>query len=183
METARTIMSSGLYRSLTGTEILQIDPIIDNEILPSLALTADRSGSHMALAMLEEQRGNFSAAMDAYQAAIRVEPTTAGPRTNFAALLDNLASQKSRSSSEVDQMLAKAKQLRQQELPLLERDANLSPNNAELQNRYGLALYLSGDYEKALRRLQRAAELAPGVVQFQQAYDLLKQKMEQQEDR
>ena len=129
VEAARAIMRSGLYRSLTGTEVLQLDPIIDNEVLPALQLTADRSGSHMAEAMIEEQRGNYAAAIDAYQTAIRVEPTAAGPRTNFAAMLENLASPESRSRSQFDatetkQMLAKAKQLRQQELPLLKRDAD-----------------------------------------------------------
>ena len=179
VEAARTIMSSGLYRSMTGTEVLQVDSVLDNEVLPSLALTADRAGSHMAKALIEEQRGNYSAAIDAYQTAIRVEPTTAGARTNFAAMLENLASDKSRPQSEQEQMVAKANELRQRELPLLKRDADLASDNAELQNRYGLALYLSGDYEKSLARLQKAAELAPDVPRFQQAYELLKQKMDQ----
>jgi tetratricopeptide (TPR) repeat protein len=73
--------------------------------------------------------------------------------------------------------LAKANELRREELPLLGRDAELAPDNAGVQNRYGLALYLSGDYEKALAKLKRATELAPEVRRFQQAYQLLKQKM------
>lgn len=179
IEAARTIMFRGLYRSLTGTEVLQLDAVLNNDLLPSLSLTSDRSGSHMARAMIEEQRGNYDAAFDAYRSAIRVEPTAAGPRTNVAAMLENLAAEGSQPASETQQMVAKAKQYRQQELPLLARDAALAPASAELQNRYGLALYLNGDYEQALDRLQRATQLAPEVAPFQQAYQLLKQKMEQ----
>lgn len=177
IEAARTIMSRGLYRSLTGTEILLLDPVIDNDLMTSLAVTADRSGSHMAAAGLEEQRGNYQVAMDAYETAIRVEPTTTGPRTNYAALLENLAAQASGNPEKRSQYLAKANELRREELPLLGRDAELAPDNAGVQNRYGLALYLSGDYEKALARLKRATDLAPDVPRFQQAYQLLKQKM------
>jgi tetratricopeptide (TPR) repeat protein len=177
IEAARTIIGRGLYRSLTGTEVLQLDPVLDRDVMQSLSLTADRSGSHMARALIEEQRGNFSKAIEAYQSAIRVEPVATGPRTNLAALLENLASDESIAPTKSAEMLAKAKELREQELPLLARDAVLAPNSAELQNRYGLALYLSGDDDKALEQLKRATELAPDVVPFRQAYELLKQKM------
>ena len=177
IEAARTIMSRGLYRSLTGTAVLLRDPVIDHDLLTSLAVTADRSGSHLAAAGLEEQRGNYQLAMAAYETAIRVEPTTAGPRTNYAALLENLAAQRSAGPEQRSEYLAKANELRREELPLLGRDAELAPDNAGVQNRYGLALYLSGDYEKALAKLKRATELAPEVRRFQQAYQLLKQKM------
>ena len=64
-------------------------------------------------------------------------------------------------------------------LPLLARDASLAPKNADVQYRYGLALYLSGDNEAALQQLQLAIDLAPDVETFQTALRLLKEKMNQ----
>ena len=71
-----------------------------------------------------------------------------GPRTNLAATLERVA-QETRSPQAVD-FLERAKQLRDQELPLLQRDASLAPTNADVQYRYGLALYLSGN-ERRMR--------------------------------
>ena len=64
-----------------------------------------------------------------------------------------------------------------EELPLLERDANLAPENASVQYRFGLALYLAGRMNEALERLETAAELEPDVPDFTRARDLLKQKI------
>jgi Flp pilus assembly protein TadD len=57
----------------------------------------------------------------------------------------------------------------------------LAPDSAGLQYRYGLALYLAGDMDQAMQRLNRAAELEPTVPDFRQARDLLKQKLDEQQ--
>ncbi len=74
-------------------------------------------------------------------------------------------------------MMQRAAELRSEELPLLGRDASLAPDNADVQYRYGLALYLGGDHQAALKQLQLAAELAPEVETFQTALRLLREKM------
>ena len=78
-------------------------------------------------------------------------------------------------------MLKEAETLRKQELPLLERDANLAPDNASVQYRFGLALYLAGKMNEAMERLEKSVELEPEVPDFRQARDLLKEKLQQLE--
>jgi tetratricopeptide (TPR) repeat protein len=117
-------------------------------------------------------------AIAAYETAIRVEPDMTGPRTNLASLLERIA--RGRPGPQSAELMKRAESLRQDELPLLARDASLAPENADVQYRYGLALYLSDDYEGALRQLERAVELAPDVDQFQTALRLLKEKLQSQ---
>ncbi|MEM9589293.1 MAG: hypothetical protein AAGA03_18580, partial [Planctomycetota bacterium] len=135
----------------------------------------DRAGAHMAWASLCERTGRFRAAIDAYRTAIRLEPTMSGPRTNLAALLDNLGSQQQGPSA--IQWMEEAKKLRRAELPFLARDAKLVPDNAEVQYRYGLALYLNGDSEEALERLVKASQLAPDFEDAALAVKLLREKL------
>jgi len=108
---------------------------------------SDQPGSHMALAMLAERTGNLAAARRAYENAIRVQPEFTGPRTNLAALLDRMGDAEA------------ATKYRRAELPLLERDVRLVPDNAFLQYRYGLALHLAERSEEAEQALVRAHEL------------------------
>jgi Tfp pilus assembly protein PilF len=131
----------------------------------------------MGWAMLCEARGQAGEAKQAYETAMKVEPLMTGPRTNLAALLERETRNYSR--AEAEQMMLQAKQLRAQELPLLARDASLAPRIADLQYRYGLALYLSGDMEAAMMQLQLAVDLAPEVEIFRTARDLLKEKLSQ----
>jgi len=56
------------------------------------------------------------------------------------------------------------------------RDARLLPDNAALQYRYGLALYLNGDREEAERVLASACRLEPDNDQFLLALVLFHQK-------
>ncbi|TWT49155.1 Tetratricopeptide repeat protein [Rubripirellula amarantea] len=174
---AQAIVNRGIYGALSGNDKLVADRVIDSDLKESLEMSSDRSGSHLAWAMIEEQRGNYSQAITSYQTAIRVEPHMAGGRTNLAALLENLAPRQSESQAQV--MVQRAKQLRAEELPLLARDSKLAPDNPSLQYRYGLALYLAGQMDAALESLNRAVELAPDVPEFIQARDLLKEKLDE----
>jgi len=169
-EATRLLASSGLYQALSAGEQSQVDLAL-REVKETLMVTADRGGSHMEWAAICEQRGRIPEAIDAYETAIRVEPNMAGPRTNLAALLDEVAQRGD------ERARLKAEQLRREELPLLARDASLAPTIAILQYRYGLALYLSGDLTKALKQLELAVQLDPNVEDYQLAVRGLKEKI------
>ena len=141
-------------------------------------VASDRAGAHMGWAMLCEGQGKYDQAIKAYETAILIEPEMTGPRTNLASMLERLASQTSPIQSGA--LMQRVQQLRDAELPLIERDASLAPDNAAVQYRYGLALYLAGDMDKAMDQLNRAVELAPDVGEFRQARDLLQQKLDEQ---
>jgi tetratricopeptide (TPR) repeat protein len=175
-EAIRVLVTSGAYRSLSDSERSRVDLAID-ELRDALMVASDRAGAHMGWAMLCESRGLAGEANQAYETAMKVEPLTTGPRTNLAALLEREAG--NFSPAKAQQMMMRATQLRAEELPLLARDASLAPSNADLQYRYGLALYLSGDMEAAMTQLQLAVDLAPEVEIFRTARDLLKEKLSQ----
>jgi len=173
-EAARVLVSSGAYATLSGAQQASVDNALV-EVKASMMLTNDRTGAHMGWATLCEARGRYGEAIESYETAMRVEPTTTGPRTNLAALLEQLAGQ--RPPTEQLEIMVRVKQLREEELPFLGRDADLAPENAPVQYRYGLALYLAGKLDQAMERLERAVELEPDIPTFRQARDLLKEKM------
>lgn len=188
-EAAKALVASGGYQTMVGTAARQVDEVLD-DVKDELMHASDRAGSHMGWAMLSEQRGDYVEAITAYQNAIAVEPEMTGARTNLAAVLDNLveASQRDQNAakilSKIDLMLGESAdiedwiaRLRAEELPLLQRDAALAFENAGIQYRYGLALYLAGDLTGAQKQLQRAVELAPEVRDFQTALRLLNEKL------
>jgi tetratricopeptide (TPR) repeat protein len=175
-EAARMLVGSGTYQSLTGSEQLRVDQAID-EVKNALMTTSDRAGAHMAWAMLCEGQGKYDDAIAAYETAIRVEPNTTGPRSNLATLMENLATQNRR--PDAADLMQQVRELRLAELPLLRRDANLAPDIAPVQYRFGLSLYLAGQLDEAMRQIELAVKLDPNVAEYRQARDLLKQKMNQ----
>ena len=136
----------------------------------SMLRNADRATAHLALGSLAERQQDYAAAERAYRTAIRVEPNVSGPRGNLAALLE-----RQRKPDE-------AQQLRAEELRLLARDAQLAPDAAAVQYRYGLALYLAAELDQAESALARAVELEPNTVEFVLALALLYQKLERYAD-
>jgi tetratricopeptide (TPR) repeat protein len=176
-EAARVLVTSGAYQTLRGSEKSRVDLAL-REVRDAIMMASDRAGAHMGWAMLREGQGRYAEAIEAYETAMRVEPGTTGPRTNLASLLERLASQSQ--GLQAAQLMSQVAQLRAAELPLLGRDASLAPDNAQVQYRYGLALYLAGRMTEAMERLNRATELAPDVPDFRQARDLLKEKLQQQ---
>lgn len=175
IEAARVLVESGTYQQLTSSQRTQID-LAMREVRDSLMTASDRSGSHMGWAILSEQRGRFEEAIESYETAIRVEPLATGPRTNLASLLERIAEE--RRGPDSIQLTQRARKLRAEELPLLARDAALAPAIADVQYRYGLALYLSGDHQAALEQLQKTVDLAPDVEIFRTALELLKDKLQ-----
>jgi tetratricopeptide (TPR) repeat protein len=171
---------------LNGEQRSLLDSAIE-EYKITLNEANDRGGSHMALAMLYESLGKERQAVAAYRTAIKVEPLMTGPRSNLAALLDRMVELElqmrgpSGASAAIREKQAAAAKWRQEELPLLARDARLLPNSAAIQYRYGLALYLAGKQEEARRALQRASELEPDNDQFLYALTLFHDKYEEYE--
>ncbi len=190
-EAARGIVNGGAYQRVSGQKRKNLDRVLD-DVKDELMYASDRAGAHMGWAMLSEQRAQWADAIRAYSNAMRVEPGTTGPRTNLAALLDRLIEMSRQDNSVMEVLQAvggdegvagaqkKVDQLRREELPLLARDAALAPGIADLQYRYGLALYLSGDLPNARKQLQRAAELAPDVELFSTALRMLDEHMKNQ---
>ncbi len=175
-EAARVLVASGAYQNLSGSEKTRVNLLL-RDVKESLMAASDRAGAHLGWAMLCEGQGRPEEAIQAYRTAIQVEPNTTGPRSNLSSLLERVASQ--RSATQAAEMLEEAEKLRGEELPLLERDAKLAPENASVQYRLGLALYLAGRMADAMEKLELATKLEPDVPDFKQARDLLKEKLEQ----
>jgi len=175
-EASRVLVSSGTFQTLSETERTRVSLAL-REVKKALMSASDRAGSHLGWANLCEAQGRYREAVQAYETAIRVEPEMTGARSNLAGLLEGLASQQP--GPQAGQLQQRADQLRQDELPLLARDADLAPENGSIQYRYGLALYLAGQMEQAMNRLELAVELEPDVPDFRQARDLLKQKLQE----
>lgn len=138
------------------------------ELEKGLAFSNDRAGSHMSLGNIAEQQGMDREAIKHYETAIVVEPAMAGPRTNLAALLNrNLSSASSMPAELRAKMETQIKELREDELVLLDRDIRLLPNPpASLIFRFGLSLYLAGREREAVAHFVRAAELDPTVADY-----------------
>ena len=165
--TAGALKSSDLKLRDTGLE----------EYRRGLEQNSDLAMSHMGLALLAERQQNFGGAVSAYQTAIGVQPGVTGPRSNLAALYESLAQNVQPGSQQAINARAEVARLRGEELKLLERDAKLAPDSGTIQYRYGLALYLAGRMEEAVKALTIAAQLEPGTEQFQTALRLLKEKL------
>ena len=154
----------------------------------------DRAAAHLTLGVVHESLGDAKAARRAYEVAIAVEPTVTGPRTNLAALLERLAEEAESNAQRiarqdrdaaVESIMASQKlrqetaRLRQAELPLLGRDAGLAPDNAAIQYRYGLSLYLHDRHAEAATALANAARLEPNTSDFVLALALLYRQQKQ----
>ena len=172
---ARTLAGSAGPNDLSESEKTLLHSVLD-EVHDELMVTADRAGAHMNWAGICESTSRWGEAIEAYQTAIRVEPQSAGARSNLSSLLEHLAQQVA--PNEQQKMLNRVRQLRKEELPLLARDAKLAPQIGAVQYRYGMALYLDGQYESALRQLEKATEVDPDNQDYRTAVRLLKEKME-----
>lgn len=148
------------------------------EYQASLTLNNDRASGNLGLGVLSQQLGNNQEAIKYYEDAIAVEPLMVGPRTNYASLLDALAQGAKVNNPQIaTQLEEKAKTLRKEELPLLQRDFSYAPDNAAIANRLGLAFYLDGNLGKAESYLKRASELEPYSADYALTYVLLLEKV------
>ncbi len=159
-----------------------------DEFKEGVLVNNDRAAAHLTLGVVYESMNDLAGAEKAYLAAIRVEPNVTGPRTNLAALLERQAeaaesnaqriAQQNREAAiesimRAQELRGRVAELRKGELPLLGRDAKLAPNNAAIQYRYGLSLYLHGQNTEALAALSKAVALEPNTPDFVLALALL----------
>jgi len=187
IEAARVLVLNGVIR-LNGTDDQVLTKVLE-EYRTGLNYDSDRAGAHLTLGALDEQLGNDSQAEQHYRTAIRLEPSSSGGRANLAALLGRRVEQLASSASsdpngpspQLAEMLTKMnseiEQLRSDELQLLRRDADMLPDNAALQYRLGLALYLDGKNEEAEQRLQRAVDRDQAQPGFWLALILLQERL------
>lgn len=157
---------------LNATQRQHLDAAVEEYIAGALE-SNDRGGAHMELGVLYETQGRDRLAEEAYRTAIRVEPGMTGPRSNLAALLDRWVEEEQRQSAgrtattpRGEQWKSESAALRREEVTLLTRDVRLIPESADIQYRYGLALYLTGDADGAERALREACRLAPENPDF-----------------
>jgi Flp pilus assembly protein TadD len=152
------------------------------EFHAGLMMSNDRAAAHMTWGIVQENLGDYRQAIDAYETAMRVESGFAGPRTNLSAVYDRLAESADarerqavavrqpdvgeRAAQAAEHYRQAARRLRAEELVLLERDAGLVPDNAAIQYRYGMLLYLHRRLEEAEQALLRASQLEPLNPQF-----------------
>ena len=148
-----------------------------NDLLASMdpGMAQINLGIHYERTAMDETR--LMQAVAAYRKAIRLSPESVGPRSNLAVVLEKLSDGYRRiiaagmPRKETDEKLAllqvEIKKLRQEELELLARDVRQIPDttvaraHAALLFRYGLALLLDGQRQKAHDALVRATQLAP----------------------
>jgi tetratricopeptide (TPR) repeat protein len=116
----------------------------------SQALTLDHAGGHLVMATFARQRQQYEDAIQHLVDAIKLEPYLTGPRQELASLMQDLKGDD-----------AEIRKLRAEEVGLLERDAKLAPNNADIFFRLGSLRYLIDEYEAAEAAFRTASEKAP----------------------
>ncbi len=184
----RTAAARSLLQIPTDQHPTSIGPKLQQavrELVAGIETDNDRAGAHLSLAVMAEQEGRMQSAIESYRQAIRVEPNVTGARTNLVALLErNLNSRPAGSVDEATtrKLQAEISELRATELKLLARDVNLLPQAASIQYRYGLALYVDGQKDKALTHLLRAGELEPSNYEYVQAITLMYKSMRNWEE-
>lgn len=153
----------------------------------------DRAGAHAMMGNIYANLGWYKKAEEAYETAIRVEPSVTGPRTNLAELMDYHAAKLDRRARQLAQQrqmeavedLAgdiaryriRAEDYRADELPNIARDARLAPDNAAIIYRYATSLYVNGQLEEAEKQLDRTLELEPRNPQYLLMQGLLQRKL------
>lgn len=111
------------------------------------AFNADRADAHVNLGMLEARTGNAQAAQQAYEQAIRLQPSFIPSYVNLADLF--------RSQGQED----KAEQT-------LRRGLQVDSYNAELHEALGLALVRRKKLREAINELAHAAQLRPDNARY-----------------
>ena len=128
-------------------------------------LSLDHAGGHLTLGALDRRHGRMQQAIEHLRAAIRLEPYMAGPRAELASLLQEQGGD-----------AAEIRSLREEEAELMERDAKLAPENAEIFYQLGLLRYLLEQYDEAQAALEAACRKSPQNYDYQMVLALLHEK-------
>ena len=199
VEAALVLSGLGAQRSrlIRGDEEKRFEEAVE-ELQASIWTQNDRAGSYVGLGLLYENLGEFDRAINTYRTGIKVDPTIVGPRSNLANILeqraDEMVQQVQRAvqqmqfnpntsqaiRAELEQVAeaetklrAEVARLRSEELPLLAKDAERSPDIAFVQYRYGMLLYLNGQPDEAEIALRKAWNLEPANIDYRFAIALL----------
>jgi tetratricopeptide (TPR) repeat protein len=135
-----------------------------DEYRASQSLSLDHAGGHLALGGLDRFFGDQlratgrpsdarpfdERAIGHWRAAIRVEPYIAGARSELATMLE----QRGTDAAEI-------RRLREEEVELLKRDAELAPSNGEIFYRLGMMYVLLGELDLATDALLETCRLSP----------------------
>ncbi len=155
---------------MTPAQLAAIDRGIA-EYIESQLINADRAESHLNLALLHAERGEFGAAETAYRTALRIDPSFVPAYVNLADLYrlagrDIEGERLLREALAVDPEdanvhhalgLSLVRQRRLDEaLEALGRAAELAPNNSRYTYVYGIALHSTGESERALAVMKEA---------------------------
>jgi tetratricopeptide (TPR) repeat protein len=132
-------------------------------------LDAGMDGAAHDLAWLKGAVGDKAAAADELRSAIRMEPYISGPRNELA----NLLAQSGGDDAEI-------RELREEEVKLLVRDATLLPNSGDIAYRLGLLEYQLGRLEEAETALTAACQLSPNDYDFRMTLALLEERRYEQ---
>jgi cytochrome c-type biogenesis protein CcmH/NrfG len=104
-------------------------------------------------------------AIEHWRAAIRVEPYIAGARSELATMLE----QRGADAAEV-------RRLREEEVALLKRDAELTPSNGQVFYRLGMMYVLLGNLDLATDALLETCRLSPNDYTSRMALALVYQE-------
>jgi tetratricopeptide (TPR) repeat protein len=170
-----------------------------DEYIESLRINSDQAGSHLTLGALYEARGSDEDALEAYETAMRIQPRITGPRSNLAALLERMGkpdeAEKLRKEElaflERDVKLVPDNAGLQYHLGMalyndgqndrsqraLEKAVELDANAP--QYHFGLAMFYEKfeAWDKALVTAERAVELRPDNVMYQNLLQRIKANM------
>ena len=111
------------------------------------SFNADRAEGQVNLGMLEARLGNFAAAQQAFETALRSQPS-------FVPAYVDLADLQRRQGSEVDAAAT------------LRRALQVAPDDASVHEALGLSLVRQQRLRDAVPELAKAAQLAPDVVRY-----------------
>ena len=135
------------------------------EFRASQSLSLDHAGGHLTLSGLDRRYGRIEQAAQHLREAIRLEPYMAGPRAELASLMQEIRGNP-----------AEIRRLREEEADLMQRDAQLAPDNAQIWYQLGLLRYLLEQFDQAEKALITATQLAPRNYEFLMALAMLHER-------
>ncbi len=162
--------------SLRRDEPIWMKKALD-EVLAGAEFDNDRAGSRLLRGTVFENQGDWDAALEEYEAAVRLEPLNAAPKGSLARLLNRLTDREQHDAQqmavarnrpraelhaqEAAMYAARFEEVKTEEWSCLERDARLVSDNAALQLQAGLSRYQQGWRKEAEYSLTCAHWLSP----------------------
>lgn len=130
----------------------------------SLRLNQDRPGGQMILGNFFEQTQQFDRAQRAYQRAIELNDSMAGPRSRLATLIEQRIAANASQGIDQTALAKRVATYRQEDHELLRRDLKLSealPENHSIHFRFAMSCVLVKDYPLAKEHLLECLKQRP----------------------